>query len=58
MFYMPQGKTEGWISARARQIDREEREARKADMHALLMFLGGILCGMAAYHCLFILGVM
>lgn len=58
LMYMAQGHAGSWVSARERQLRREEREARKADLHAFLMFLGGMLCGMAAYHCFFVLGVM
>lgn len=58
LLYMAQGRAGTWVSARERQLRREENAARKADLHALLMFLGGVICGMAAYHCMFILGVM
>ncbi len=57
LLFMAQGRTGSWVSARERQIRREEREARKADLNGFLMFLGGIVCGMAAYHCFF-MGVM
>lgn len=62
LMYMAQGHTNVWISARERQIEREERTARKAELNALMMlvggFLGGMICGMAAYHAFFFLGVI